>query len=122
MSWVLTVEGQPPSVKHSYHIVKFGKRAGLAKLPQVEAYQLIVKAAAERAKPPGWQPRGEDVRVEFWFHLAQWVDTDNALSAISDALQWGTGVDDRRFLPCVVERTIGWMRPWVHVRVDHDHG
>lgn len=117
MKWSFVIPSQPPSVKHTYRIVRYAGRYGLAKAKSVENYQLVVKALAHKARPPEWRP-GERVRVRLWFHVGPWIDSDNAISAIFDGLKWALDIDDRIFLPCVEELTVGNKQPEVIVEVE----
>jgi Holliday junction resolvase RusA-like endonuclease len=88
----------------------------LAKKQKVIDYQEAAIIIIRSMKPRGWAPAGQ-VRLRYWFHLARDIDCDNAMKAIHDALQIATGVDDKRFLPCVMEKQIGLSGKEALVRV-----
>jgi Holliday junction resolvase RusA-like endonuclease len=45
------------------------------------------------------------------------MDADNALKVLNDAIAIGLGIDDRRFLPHVVEKTTGNAEPSVLIQI-----
>jgi Holliday junction resolvase RusA-like endonuclease len=110
MRWLFEIPGQPPSWNASYRIVrKF--RSGkvpyhtLAKTQKVIDYQAGAKLIIQAAKPSGWRPKGQ-VRIYYWLYLSKDMDCDNIMKAIHDVIEMATGVDDMRFLPCVMEKTV----------------
>ena len=129
MSWQFTVPGQPPSVNHSYRIIRLRRRDGtsfqkLGKLPNIEQYQMIVKALAERAKPADWDPgpylpkQGVGlITINYWYYVKRDIDTDNTKKAINDALKWALGVDDKRFLGVDRYKQTGFADPHVVIEV-----
>jgi len=98
MNWLLIIPGEPPSVNHSYHVVRGSRR--LAKNPEVEAYQTVVTwATRAHVKEFAWT--GGYIRLRYRFFLDRSKDVDNMLKALNDAIALGLGVNDRWFLPCV---------------------
>jgi hypothetical protein len=110
MWWTFEIPGQPPSWNASYKIVRRyrdGKAPfhTLAKTPDVIAYQSVAKMIIGAARPSRWSPSGQ-VRIFYWLYLSHDIDCDNIMKAIHDSIQAATGVDDKRFLPCVVSKEI----------------
>jgi len=115
------IPSQPPSVNHTYRIVtRHGKQGQtyktLAKEEAVLQYQMVASLQARKAKPKDWKPEGQ-VRIRFWFRLGRDADTDNLLKALDDAFAQAWGINDKVFLPCVVEKTTGNREPFVEVEV-----
>jgi Holliday junction resolvase RusA-like endonuclease len=128
MSWKVVLPGQPPSLNHSYKIIRVRGHMQFGKYPQLVAYQTMVSTLVQQAKPKDWAPTGQ-IRIRYWFHVKRDIDCDNSLKAINDAIAIGLGVqqkgmkmvpiyDDKRFLPCVVEKTIGNHEPYVEIELD----
>lgn len=124
----MSIEGQPPSVNHSYRPIRkpmrdsFGQpiysaegrqvvRMGLAKDKKVLDYQQLVVWRARQAKPSGWQHGGGWIRISYRFFLTRKMDCDNILKALNDALAMALGVDDFWFLPCVTSKTVNHKQP-----------
>lgn len=114
------IPGQPPSRNHSYRIIRIKHRDGtshqqLGKVPGVEDYQLVVTALVRQAT------RGirlaDQIRLRYWFYVKRDVDCDNAMKALNDAIAIGLGVDDKRFLPCAVEKHTKTKEPHVVVEI-----
>lgn len=120
--WRVTLPGPPPSVNHSYKIVKVPRRGGgglvsrLAKADGIEAYQAGVTLIVRAARPSGWKPAAP-LRLRYWFYLKRKVDCDNAMKALNDAVARALGVDDDSFLPCVVAKELGHKDPYVVVEI-----
>jgi hypothetical protein len=110
-SWRMTLPGPPPTVNHSYKIVRVPRKGGgglvsrLGKADGIEAYQTGVTYITKVAKPTGWEP-GRQIRLRYQFFLNREIDCDNALKAINDAIALGLGVNDRIFLPCVESKIV----------------
>lgn len=133
-SFRFTVPGQPPSVNHTYRVVRIRHRDGgshqqLAKHREVETYQVVVSSLVRAAKPIGWNPPGQ-IRIRYWFRVGRAIDADNTLKAINDAIKIGMGTrlagkrlvpiwDDKLFLPCVQELTTKHPEPHVEVEVSY---
>lgn len=119
--WSFVLPGQPPSWNDSYRIVRQQGRRGpymtLAKKQKVIDYQEMAVLLIRSARPRHWDPSGQ-VRLMYDFHLIRDIDCDNAMKAIHDALQMATGVDDKRFLPCVRSKELVNVSPRVEVLVE----
>jgi hypothetical protein len=124
----VTIEGQPPSMNHSYRPIKkpmrdsFGQpilsaegrqvvRIGLAKKQNVTDYQQLAVWRTRAAKPSGWQHDGGWIRLTYRFYLTRRMDCDNAMKALNDALAMALNVDDFWFLPCVTSKTVNSKQP-----------
>ncbi len=104
-SFRFTIPGQPPSLNRTYRIVRVPHRGGgshqqLAKSNEAWNYQLVASTLARQAKPSSFNPEGR-VRVYWKFMLTRITDSDNLLKILSDALEQGTGINDRNFNHCV---------------------
>ena len=124
-AWRVTLPGPPPSVNHSYRIVRVPRKGGegmvsrLAKAEGVEAYQAGVSLIVRAARPSGWTPATR-IRLRYWFYLKRKVDADNALKAMNDAIALALGIDDDGFLPCVVSKEMGAKEPRVEVEISNE--
>lgn len=116
MKFSFSVPGQPPSTNHIYIRVR-GQYGKMTKAPGVEAYQTDVALICRTAKPSGFDPKGK-IRVRYTFHLNRDADADNLLKMLNDALAAALGVNDRWFLPCVVDKTSGNKNPWTEVEIE----
>lgn len=108
--WRFDIPGQPPSWNASYKIVRQYRDGSvpfhtLAKKQGVIDYQQAAKLIIRSAMPSRWSPTGQ-VRVFYWLYLSRDMDCDNIMKAIHDSIQAATGVDDKRFLPCVVTKEV----------------
>jgi len=125
-SWRFDVPGQPPSLNHSYQIIRLRRKNGstyqrLGKIQKVENYQQEVAFLARQTRPKGWEPRpGAFIRIKYWMHVGRDIDCDNVLKAINDGLKWGLNVDDKRFLPYVVTKTTKNKNPHVEIEVSDE--
>jgi Holliday junction resolvase RusA-like endonuclease len=123
VKWTVTIPGVPPSVNHSYRPVmiprkdRYGRtilndkgrpvtRIGMAKQSAVLDYQTAVVHLARSARPSHWQPAGQWIRISYRFFLKRSLDCDNAMKALNDALAMAIGVNDERFLPCVLSKNV----------------
>lgn len=77
---------------------------------------MVVTALVRRAVPEGWSAPNQ-IRIRYWFHVKRDIDCDNAMKALNDAIAIGLGVDDKKFLPCTVEKTSGNKEPSVTVEI-----
>lgn len=121
-SWRFSLDGQPPSVNHSYQLIRLRRKDGssyqrLGKLAKVANYQEYVRLVALQARPKAWEPTEPMIRIRYWMHVQRDIDCDNVLKAINDGLKWALDIDDRRFLPCVVEKTTKNKNPRVEVEI-----
>lgn len=92
-------------------------RPYITKSAGVEAYQLVVTSTARRARPADWVAPAQ-IRVQYRFYVKRDIDCDNALKALNDALAIALGVNDKVFLPCVLEKSTGHRDPYVMIMVD----
>lgn len=127
-----TMPGQPPSVNHSYRIVRQGVRDRLgqpvlgkdgtpkrvhtlAKTEEVRHYQQDLTMICRAAKPSAF---GADwVIVTYEFQLRRDIDTDNTLKSINDAVAAALDMNDRRFQPVVLSKLVGVKEPQVRIGV-----
>jgi hypothetical protein len=128
------IPGQPPSLNHSYRIIRVRHRDGtshqqLGKTKDVETYQTLVSMLVRQACPKDWNPPGQ-IRIKYWFRMKRHVDTDNTLKALNDAIKIGLGTkivgtkvvpiwDDKLFLPCVQEVSTRHSDPSVDIEVSY---
>lgn len=124
----MTLPGPPPTVNHTYKIVRVPRRGGgglvsrLAKTEGIETYQAGVTLIARTAKPSGWQP-ADKIRLRYTFYLGRELDCDNALKAINDAIALAirpsasAAKRDSGFLPCVADVFVGDKNPRVVVEI-----
>ena len=110
MGWFVTIPGQPPTLNDLYTVVprtsKDGRRyTGIGKNPKARQYHDDVLWTLRAAKPSRWMPEG-DFRIKVRLFLRRSIDTDNTLKVLSDAVQSAIGIDDSRFLWCIVSREI----------------
>ena len=112
MAWTVVIP-KPPSVNSLYRVVTRQARDGrrfnsIAKTPEGTRFHedsfWIIRACAKN----GWKPPAEGyIRIRVKAYLVRDIDSDNLLKATSDALQAGIGVDDSRFLWCIVRKVVG---------------
>lgn len=122
-----SVPGTPPSVNHLYEATLTrgpnGVRRGVRKSPGVESYQIVATLVARAALPANWKDTYSEgyVRLRYWFYLRREIDCDNALKALNDALAKAFGINDRKFLPYVVDKFVGKNEdPHVVVQLEWD--
>jgi Holliday junction resolvase RusA-like endonuclease len=112
MGFTVTIP-KPPSVNSLYRVVARSARDGrrfsaIAKTPEGVRFHedafWIIRACPKN----GWRAPDEGyIRIKLKAYLVRDIDADNLLKATSDALQAGIGVDDRRFLWCIVRKVVG---------------
>lgn len=112
MAWRVRLEGQPPSTNHLY--IRRGSR--VIKAPDVESYQVGVTLVVRTSKPRDFDPQGQ-IRIRYWMYLGRDIDADNVLKALNDAIAYALKVDDRRFLPCVMEKSFRNPSPYIEVEI-----
>ena len=122
MIFAFRIPTQPPSVNHTYKIVRQYGKGGksymtLAKEPEVEQYQMVAASIAKHARPAGWEPAGF-IKLRYWWSLGKDIDCDNMKKALNDALALAWGINDRMFLSCDVEKTTGNKEPYVEIEVE----
>ena len=111
MTWSFTLWGPPLSVNHIYEPARKTSRRGREymgrKLTAVaQKYRDDAQLIIGSARPSHWAPEGQ-VRILWDLYLARDMDCDNAMKLVHDAIQLATGVNDARFLPCVMSKTTG---------------
>jgi len=115
MKWSVTVWGQPPTTNKMYSakmrsVWRDGVRYNtpqMVKNKNVEDYQTKAVQQIRVAKPSGWKPQDQFIRLNLRLYLARNIDADNTLKALSDAIQIAIGVNDSWFLPCIVSKEWG---------------
>lgn len=126
-AWSFTIPGQPPSWNNLYEIAtkyRHNQRLGVAvpyptlvKTQRAADYQdgaiLIIRSAC----PSRWKPTG-DISVIWRLYLSKWIDCDNTMKVVHDAMAIATGVDDKWFIPCVQERRVGLSASQARVEID----
>jgi Holliday junction resolvase RusA-like endonuclease len=113
-TWRVSIPGVPPSVNHMYqasiHKTATGSYRGVRKAEGVEAYQDGATMFVRTSMPSSWRKdlaKHEGyIRIKYWFYLQRDIDCDNALKALNDAIAKALGVDDKRFLPYVVDKWV----------------
>lgn len=125
-SWQVSIPGQPPSVNHLYRPTlrenAKGTYRGFTKVDGVEDYQTVAGLCVKMAIPKTWKEflqrdHSSQIRMSYWFHLADDIDCSNAFKAIEDAIARAMGVNDKRFLPCAAGKDLGNREPWIDVEV-----
>lgn len=106
MRWRVTIPSAPPTVNHSYKLVRINGKQRLAKEEKVLEFQAMTAMFTRLAKPKGWAPASHEIRVTYEFYLRHDIDCDNAMKALNDSIAQVLGVNDRRFLPCVVSKNV----------------
>ena len=115
LTWCVSVPGVPPSVNHMYlprvTMTATGSYRSLRKADGVEEYQAIAAMFVKTTMPKAWRQALEKhtgyICIRYWFHLKRDIDCDNALKALNDAVAKAIGVNDKRFLPHVVDKYVG---------------
>lgn len=118
MKWTVVVPEAPPSVNHSYKIVRIGNHMRKAKTEEVIRFQALTAMLTRQAKPRNWQPEGQWIRLRYRFYLRYDKDCDNAVKALNDAIASALGVNDSRFLPCTELKSVNRKEPTPRVEVD----
>lgn len=121
LTFVVSVPGIPPSVNHMYEprLVTTGTGSYMSrkKTSGVEEYQVTAALFVQNALPKAWRRALAEhdgyIRIRYWFYLKRDIDCDNALKALNDAIAKALRVDDKRFLPCVVDKYTGVKEPRV---------
>lgn len=114
LTWRVSVPGVPPSVNHMYKgtiiATSTGSYRGRTKADGVEKYQEDAALFVRNGLPKAWRQALERhdgyIRIKYWFYLSRDIDCDNALKALNDAIAAALRVDDRAFLPCVVDKVV----------------
>jgi Holliday junction resolvase RusA-like endonuclease len=113
-----TIPGLPPSVNHSYRIIRAKTGAmTLAKTANAESYQTGVAYIVKLAKPSGWTAtRRIQIIYRFWFNTEN-RDASNAIKLLEDGIAAGLGVNDKTFVPCVELKEVDKLNPRVEIIV-----
>ncbi len=126
MRWGFTIPGGAPSVNGMYRpdIIESFRADGtpylaktISKRQSVKDWQASVVPVIRAARPRGWNPPGQ-VRIVFRFYLQRDADADNLLKALNDCIQAATGVNDKRYLPCVELKQSGVAPSKARIEVD----
>ena len=124
--WRVEVPGQPPSVNHMYKPTiresKEGSFRSMAKEGGVETYQTLAALLVKTTIPSAWKrylqsDSTSQIKVTYWFHLGPDADCSNMIKALEDSIARAMGVNDSRFLPCVVGKDTGNKEPWTSVEI-----
>jgi len=126
-SFRFTIPSQPISVNHAYQVIrvktKEGSQRRLGKIPGVENYQIVAATMARRALARFLTDEGPDfpldqqVQVRYWIRSRRGVDASNVIKIAEDGIAAGLGINDKWFLPCVVENSKGHKEPHIEVEV-----
>lgn len=106
MRWRITIPDAPPSVNHTYKLVRINGKQRMAKEESVLRFQAMTAMFTRLAKPKGWTTDGHWIRVMYEFYLRHDIDCDNALKALNDSIAQTLEINDKRFLPCVVAKHV----------------
>ena len=115
LTWRVSIPGVPPSVNHMYEprVVKTatGSYRSMRKASGVEEYQAVTAMFVRTGMPKPWRQALEKhtgyICINYWFHLKRDIDADNALKALNDSIAKALGVNDKRFLPRVIDKYVG---------------
>lgn len=77
----------------------------LVKTPRAVEYQNAARLIIGASKPSRWKPT-DQVRIYYRFYLTRDIDCDNILKALNDSIEDATGINDKRFLPCVISKEV----------------
>lgn len=119
-AWTISVPGDPPSVNHSYRIVR--TRTGamtLAKTSEAATYQVGAAMIARAGRPPGWVG-GRRVRMTYrmWFSR-EGRDASNAIKLLEDGIAEALGLNDKTFIPCVELKEVDRANPRVEITIEN---
>jgi Holliday junction resolvase RusA-like endonuclease len=114
MKWNILIPGPIPSTNHIYGYAngRVYKKAG------VETFQAVAAHLTRLARPKGWEPAAR-IRLTYDFNLTRKADCDNLLKMLNDSIALALGIDDDRFLPCVLSKTMRAKYPFVEVIVEN---
>ncbi len=136
-AWRVTIDGQPPSVNHTY---KIGRRprvdpkthralynddgsvklvSRLVKDPAVQDYQDGVTMIVRAARPSGWKP-AKRVRIIYHYYLKGDIDCDNMKKAMNDAIAAAIGANDKAFMACDGIKELGHAKPRVELEIGNE--
>lgn len=111
MSWSVTLPGQPPTLNSLYTIVprvsKDGRPyRGIGKSSDARRWHDDMVPIIRTARPSGWRPVKQQIRLGIRLYLARDIDADNVLKVLSDVVQTATDINDKWFLPCVESKEL----------------
>jgi len=118
VSFTFEIPGVIKGVNHGYHLVYVDGHPRIAKVPEVETWQVEVAYRTRQAKPSGWLP-GRRVKVSYavWFARAG-RDADGILKFLLDGIATGLGVNDSIFLFECVSNEVDKLNPRVVVTIE----
>ena len=97
------------------------RRGELYKTSTTSDYQTLATLCCRMAVPKGWRHTFSQyeglIKVRYWFYLNKNIDCSNAFKALEDAIAHELRVNDSRFLPEAVWKTVGDPNPRVVVEV-----
>ncbi len=99
---VFELLGRPPSWNKAFRV---NRRLGSVYMSkEAKDWKTYVEYAVRIAQSEsGWQPREGLIAVHFWIYLNRPIDADNILKLTMDSIAKGIGVNDRWFLPRVID-------------------
>lgn len=108
---------KPIGVNETYRVVRFGKRAGLAKTQTAKVYQEAIRLRARRAMR-GEHPHSRPVEVFLCFAFrTSRSDIDGPVKSTLDAMNGIVYLDDAQIQRLEIHRCTDRDRPRVEVRV-----
>jgi Holliday junction resolvase RusA-like endonuclease len=112
-----TVPVNPIGVNETYRVVRFGKRAGLAKTSTAKAYQDAIRICARRAMR-GERPNTRPVEVSlcFTFRTSR-SDIDGPVKSTLDAMNGIVYLDDSQIQRLAIQRCVDRDHPRVEICV-----
>lgn len=115
-----TIPGVIKGTNHGYHLVYVAGHPRIAKLPEVEAWQIEVAYRTRQARPKGWvAARRVRIFVRVWFARAG-RDADGILKFLLDGIAAGLGVNDSCFLPSVISSEVDKLAPRIEVTISNE--
>jgi Holliday junction resolvase RusA-like endonuclease len=113
---------KPIGVNETYRVVRFGKRAGLAKTSTAKAYQDAIRICARRAMR-GERPHARPVEVflRFTFRTSR-SDIDGPVKSTLDAMNGIVYLDDAQIQRLEIHRCVDRDHPSVEVSVGLHRG
>lgn len=116
-----TISGKVPSKSNCYRIVKFGKRAGLAKAPELKFYESRFALQIERPTEAISDEFSLSVDV---YYPSRRADLDNSLKIILDCLQsCGAITNDRNCVEINARRYVDKENPRIEFELKaHTNG
>ena len=114
------IPGVVKGTNHGYHIVYVAGHPRIAKMPEIENWQVEVAYRTRQAKPKGWLP-ARRVRIAYsvWFARAG-RDADGILKFLLDGIAAGLDVNDSIFLSTAVLSEVDKKNPRVYVEIENE--